>query len=112
MKSLRYVSPLFLLVLSFVLGCQKTDTSQTNPDNSAGGGAAGTENAKGAGGKGKAEAKTAEQPVVIPAGTVIIVRLGESLSSKTSQSGQGFVATVAQPVSVDGKTVIHESANR
>ena len=42
---------------------------------------------------------------------MITVRLGESLSSKNSQAGQGFAATVAQPVSVDGKTVIREGAN-
>ena len=109
MKSSRYVSVLFLLVLSFILGCQKTNTSQTNPDNSAGG-AAGNESAKGAGGKGKAEARKAEA-AVIPAGTIITVRLGEPLSSKTSQAGQGFAATVAQPVVVEGKTVIRDGAD-
>jgi len=110
-KLLHYVSVLFLLALTFVLGCQKTNTSQTNPDNSASGGAAGNESAKGAGGKGKAEARKAEAPAVIPAGTVITVRLGEPLSSKTSQAGQGFAATVAQPVVVDGKTVIRDGAD-
>jgi len=110
MKSLRYVGVLFLLVLGFVLGCQKTNTSQTNPDNSAGGSAAGNERAKNAGGGSNAEARKAEEPVVIPAGTVITVRLGESLSSKTSQPGQGFAATVAQPVVVGGKTVIRDGA--
>ena len=107
-KSLSYVSVLFLLALTFVLGCQKTDNSQTNPDNSAGGSAAG---AKGAGDKSNAEARKTAEPAVIPAGTVIAVRLGESLSSKTSQAGQGFAATVAQPVVVDGKTVIPDGAN-
>src|SRR5258708_30490661 len=110
MKSLRYVGVLFLLVLGFVLGCQKTNTSQTNPDNSAGGSAAGNERAKNAGGGSNAEARKAEEPVVIPAGTVITVRLGESLSSKTSQPGQGFAATVAQPVVVGRKTVIRDGA--
>src|SRR5262249_28824994 len=32
--------------------------------------------------------------------------LGETLSSKTSDAGQGFSATVAQPVQVNGETVI------
>jgi hypothetical protein len=38
------------------------------------------------------------------------VRLGETLSSKDSQAGQEFSATVAQPMVVNGETVIHEGA--
>jgi hypothetical protein len=41
---------------------------------------------------------------------VIAVRLGETLSSNHSQSGQSFSATVAEPVVVDGKTVIARGA--
>jgi hypothetical protein len=46
------------------------------------------------------------QPIVVPAGTVLTVRVGQTLSSKTSQTGQAFLATLAQPVSVGGGTVI------
>jgi hypothetical protein len=46
------------------------------------------------------------QPIVVPAGTVITVRLGETLSSKASEAGQTFTASVVQPVEADGKTVI------
>lgn len=42
-------------------------------------------------------------PIVVPAGTVLTVRLGQALSSKTSQTGQTFLATLAQPVSVQGR---------
>lgn len=54
----------------------------------------------------------AEEPkaVVVPAGTVITVRLGEALGSKISQTGQSFTATVATPVELDGKTVIPAGA--
>ena len=45
-----------------------------------------------------------------PVGTEITVRLGETLSSKESSAGQGFSATVAQPVVVDGKTIIEKGA--
>jgi hypothetical protein len=38
------------------------------------------------------------------------VRLSDSLSSKTSSAGDGFAATVAEPVSIDGKTVIKQGA--
>jgi len=42
-------------------------------------------------------------PLVVPAGTSITVRTGQALSSKDSQTGQTFMATLAQPVSVKGR---------
>ncbi len=45
-------------------------------------------------------------PVVVPAGTVLTVRLGETLGSKASQSGQAFTGTVSNAVDVDGKAAI------
>jgi hypothetical protein len=45
-------------------------------------------------------------PVVIPAGTVLTVRTVDSLSSKSSQAGQTFRGTLAQPVNVGGKTAL------
>jgi len=52
------------------------------------------------------EEKPKPQPIVVPAGTSLTVRLGQGLSSKDSQEGQTFLATVAQPVSVAGRTAI------
>jgi hypothetical protein len=100
-KSQRCVHVLMLLVLSFLLACQKPNTTATSSE---GPGAPG-------GSAGKAEGKkAAAEPIVIPAGTVITVRLGESLSSKSSQAGQGFSASVAEPVVVNGKTLIADGA--
>lgn len=109
MKSLRaYV--LVFLVLSFLLACQKSNPPATtdNSSNAAGGGSAGG-TAAGGSDASKADARKAE-PVVIPAGTHITVTLGETLSSKSSQAGQGFSATVSQPVEAGGRTVIREGA--
>jgi hypothetical protein len=50
-------------------------------------------------------------PMVIPAGTVITVRLGEAVGSKISQAGQTFTASVTDPVQVDGATVIPSGAS-
>jgi hypothetical protein len=44
------------------------------------------------------------QPIVVPSGTALTVRLGQALGSKASQTGQTFLATLAQPVSVGGRT--------
>jgi BON domain-containing protein len=57
-----------------------------------------------------APAKPKPQPIVVPAGTVITVRVGQALSSKTSQTGQTFLATLAQPVTVGGRTAFPSGA--
>jgi hypothetical protein len=57
------------------------------------------------------KAKPEPKPVVLPAGTVLTVRMGEAVGSKISQAGQTFSATVAQPVQVGGRTVIPSGAN-
>jgi hypothetical protein len=50
------------------------------------------------------------RPVVIPAGTVLTVRLDQAVGSKISNSGDSFSATLAQPVVVNGATVIPAGA--
>jgi hypothetical protein len=47
-----------------------------------------------------------EKPVIVPTGTVLTIRLGETLGSKASQAGQAFTGTVATAVDVDGKNAI------
>jgi len=54
--------------------------------------------------------KPKPQPVVVAAGTALTVRLGQALGSKLSQPGQTFTATLANAVTVDGKTVIPAGA--
>src|SRR5437660_2521075 len=48
--------------------------------------------------------------VVVPAGTILTVRLGQAVGSKISTPGQTFSATVASPVDVDGRTAIPTGA--
>ena len=50
------------------------------------------------------------QPMVIPVGTVLVVTTSQALSSKTSQAGQTFLAALAQPVSVEGRTAFPKGA--
>lgn len=54
--------------------------------------------------------KPKPQPIVIPAGTAITVRTVQGLSSKTSQEGQPFTATLAQPISIGGRVAIPAGA--
>jgi hypothetical protein len=45
-------------------------------------------------------------PIVIPAGTNIVVRMGSTLSSKSTQDGQIFTGTLANGIAVKGKVVV------
>lgn len=49
-------------------------------------------------------------PVVVPAGTVLTVRLGQPLSSKTSKTGGTFAVTMANPITINGTMVIPQGA--
>ena len=46
------------------------------------------------------------KPVVVPAGTVLTIRLSQALGSKTSQVGTPFNGSVSTPITIDGKMVI------
>jgi hypothetical protein len=48
---------------------------------------------------------------VVPAGTTITVRLASAVGSKTSNTGDVFMASLAEPVTVEGKTVIPTGAD-
>src|SRR2546425_10944085 len=95
----RLVTLTLILYLSFALtDCNKSPESASNTtgDNAA------PENAE-------KNAKTKPEPaksVVIPAGTIITVRLGQSVGSKISQPGQACSGTGATPLRRAGDTVI------
>jgi hypothetical protein len=54
----------------------------------------------------KPKPKPKPQPIVVPAGTVLTVRTSQALSSKNSQAGQTFLAELAQPLSVAGRSAL------
>jgi hypothetical protein len=80
-----------------VAGATGPDSAPSMPAEGSGGSAAGSS---------AAAAAPAPAPLVAPAGTEITVTVDQKLSSKTSQPGTAFLATVAQPVTVDGRTLI------
>ena len=49
-------------------------------------------------------------PIVIPAGTNVVVRMGETLGSKTAQDGQTFTGVLANGIAKGGKVVIPAGA--
>lgn len=51
------------------------------------------------------------KPKIVPAGTVLRVRLIQGIGSKESQVGDTFTASLADPIVVDGATLIPAGAN-
>ncbi len=83
------------------------DTASNSASNAATSSNAAGGNATGSSAETKAPAP---QPVVVPAGTTLTVRLGQSVGSKISSLGDSFSATLASAVTVDGNTVIPAGA--
>jgi hypothetical protein len=98
------------LYLSFILlACSKkpdqtTDTSSTNPAPAA------TAPAQTQPPAAPMAAEPKPEPIVVPAGTTLTVRLGQAVGSKISQPGQSFSGTVAHAVVMGGKTAIPAGA--
>lgn len=119
MKSASLHLIVTLLALSFVLGCgNKTNVPATTTDTPAAGNAApgGSTTGTGAGAAGGANTAAAApapipETITIPAGKAIVIRFGETLISGKSAEGQSFSGTVAEPVVVNGKTVIQHGAS-
>jgi hypothetical protein len=84
-------------------GCQKPADQQATPDANAA--PSMTDAAK------TAVKKVIEpKPLVVPADTAIVVVLDQTISSKTSRSGDRFSATVESPIEVEGKVAIPKGA--
>ena len=105
------------LYLSFVLlACSKkpdqsTDTSTAQPP--AAGAPAETQPAPAQPMQAQPQAapvKAKAEPIIIPAGTTLTVRLSQAVGSKISQTGQSFSGTVANSIVIGGKTAIPAGA--
>lgn len=102
---------LLLVLLMFAISACSNKPADT-PASSTPGSASAADSAGGNATDSKTPTKAGEKPatsvsaVVLPAGTTLTVRLGEALGSKLSTSGQSFSATLADPVVVNGNTVI------
>jgi hypothetical protein len=92
-----------------LFGCnQSPSTSSTPPAPGAADSSAG--NSTPSGGQRPAEPLFAPKPIVVEAGTPISVTVDQSVSSKTSNEGDHFDASLAAPVRVGEKVVIPSGA--
>jgi hypothetical protein len=119
----RLVTLTLGLFLTFmVLGCNSKpadSTASNSPDSSAppasNSGAADSGASSGSAMSNMSNMKSEAKPaapklLVVPAGTVLTVRLGQAVGSKISSVGETFTATVASPVTVDGRAAIPAGA--
>ena len=99
--------PIFVVVGLFGLfGCAQSPTTSTTPgaaDSSAGNSATPAEQKP-------AEPLFAPKPIIVEAGTAISVTVDQSISSKSNNEGDHFVASLAAPVRVGEKQVIPSGA--
>jgi len=98
-----------LALLLFVGGCQKSADQSPTPDSASN---SSPSDAHGSSSSGKSSIldSLSSKPLVVPADTTITVVLDEPLSSKTSESGQNFAATVSTPIEIDGKIAVPKGA--
>lgn len=99
-----------LLFTLIACSSKPADTASNSANNVAAPSNAGGSNTSGSAMNSPAPASE-PQPIVVPAGTTLTVRLGESIGSKISSPGQSFGATLASAVTVDGNTVIPAGAS-
>jgi len=64
----------------------------------------------GSGSGAQSKAAPAAPPIVVPAGTVIAVTMDQSVGTKNNDVGDKFDASLAAPVTVDGKEAIPQGA--
>ena len=95
MRSIQAFMMGLLLVVLFITGCRSNSGDNVQ--------AADTE-------AGKSSADKSNR-VTIPAGTVIQIRLTDTLGSERSRSGEKFAATLDQPIVVNGSVAIPRGAD-
>ena len=122
-RNLSLSLPLLALAATLSFGCNKSadqPATSTTPDASSA--PAGSAPAAGASGAAAApDSSTAmkqaaphlppPKPLIVPAETVISVTLDQAVGSKISTPGSAFAATVAAPVSIDGRLAIPKGAH-
>ncbi len=102
-RGLATISLSALSVGMLVAGCQKPADQQSSPD-------ANSSPSMAEAAKTAVKKAIEPKPLVVPADTVIAVVLDQTISSKTSRSGDRFSATVESPIEVEGKVAIPKGA--
>ena len=121
-RNLSLSLSLLALAATISFGCNKSadqTATSTTPDASAPAGSAPAAGASGAAAapdsstamKQAAPAPPPPKPLIVPADTIISVTIDQPVGSKISTPGSAFAATVAAPVSIDGRLAIPKGAH-
>lgn len=104
MRARIFILTLTLCLVMAAIGCSRKPSSDTSTDANN----PSTQTAADNGGAQPAERQEPRErePLVVPAGTTVTVRLGSALGSKLSQSGETFSGTVAKEVVVGNRVAI------
>jgi hypothetical protein len=109
---------ILLGVLVALSGCNKTGTSSattSSTNSSATANSSGqTDAATGTSSQAAAPAPAATPapaPVVIPAGKTLAVTIDQNISTKDNSTGDGFEASLAEPLTVDGNEVLRRGTH-
>ncbi len=122
-RNLSLALPLLALAATLSFGCNKSanqPATTTTPDASSSAATPAGSNPA-AGGSAAAPAQQAAatpappppppKPLIVPAETVISVTIDQPVGSKISTPGSAFAATVAAPISIDGRLAIPKGAH-
>lgn len=71
----------------------------------------GTATAKGGGFRGSGAVRPVERSIVLPTGTLLVVRTTNTLSTKNQQAGQSFAANLEQPLILNGREYAAKGAD-
>ena len=105
-KTLRLQIPIYLSLMSLITACGGRQASAPVEQRSSAGNPNAEPASPGFTPRSSDGSGRREQGVTLPAGTVVPVRLAQSLDTRTNRSGDRFNATVSSPVSFEGKVII------
>jgi hypothetical protein len=110
MRSQKIVRGLASVVLLALFGCSHSNApspeSSNSSSNSSTSPSSSTSGNNSAAPSAQAPPAPAPAPIVIPAGKVLTVTIDQDISTKTNSSGDAFAASLAEPVTVEGQTVL------
>lgn len=111
----RWAALTFAFYLCFVIaGCsskpQNSASNASSPNSSSSSNEASTPASPNSEASAPANQPMEQAPIIIPAGTILSVRLDQPLGSKISQPGQAFSGTLSRGITVSGEPVIPSGA--
>src|SRR5580700_3701428 len=102
-----FVCRIFLAgLLLIICGCGKTSTPSSTDSNNSAANSANSSAPNGQSGGPAQPAPPPPPPIAVPAGKVLTVTLDQTINSKIANNGDTFVASLAEPVTVDANVAL------